>query len=181
MTCSNNGSDRRHIVAAAAALTNNRAVIITAISINGWPAVRVYGEEISLSVEAMMMATAEKLNLPVFGPKCFGDGVFLTRPEHLYLKQVAIIVFGEKEDCSESVPEADEERLRNFQEAQRHLPRTVFDGQIWKVAADNDDSLWRKVVFVMKQAAIISMTPRQIKATRPRLANFWSAMSITTS
>jgi tetrathionate reductase subunit A len=39
-----------------------------AISIPGWPTVTVYGEELPLSAEAMMMAIAERLELPGFGP-----------------------------------------------------------------------------------------------------------------
>jgi tetrathionate reductase subunit A len=122
-----------------------------AISIPGWPTVQVYGEEIPMSAEAMMMAIAEKLSLPGFGPSGFGDGVPFTRPEHLYLKQVANIAFGEKEDGSDSVPEADDEEMRIFREARRFLPRTVFDEQTWKAAIGNDDSLWRRVVFVMNR------------------------------
>lgn len=122
-----------------------------AISIPGWPTVTVYGEEVPMSAEAMMMAIAEKLDLPGFGPDGLGEGLPFTRPEHLYLKQVANIAFGEKEDGSDSVPEADDEELRIFLQARRHLPANVFDERIWKAAIGNDDSLWRKVVFVMNR------------------------------
>ncbi|MBP6472518.1 MAG: molybdopterin-dependent oxidoreductase [Chloroflexi bacterium] len=122
-----------------------------AISIPGWPTVTVYGEEIPMSAEAMMMAIAEKLDLPGFGPDGLGEGVPFTRPEHLYLKQVANIAFGEKEDASDNVPEADDEELRLFREARRHLPKSVYDEATWKEAVGNDDSLWRKVVYVMNR------------------------------
>ncbi len=122
-----------------------------AISIPGWPTVTVYGEEIPMSAEAMMMAIAERLDLPGFGPNGLGEGVPFTRPEHLYLKQVANIAFGEKEDGSDSVPEADDEELRIFREARRHLPKSVYDERVWKAAVNNDDSLWRKVVYVMNR------------------------------
>ena len=122
-----------------------------AISIPGWPTVKVWGEEIPMSAEALMMAIAEKLELPAFGPNGMGEGVPLTRPEHLYLKQVANIAFGEKADGSDSVPEADDEELRIFLEARRHLPKSVFDPDKWKAAVGNDESLWRKVVYVLNR------------------------------
>lgn len=122
-----------------------------AISIPGWPTVTVYGEDLPMSAEAMMMAIAEKLDLPGFGTDGLGEGVPFTRPEHLYLKQVANIAFGEKEDASDNVPEADDEELRIFREARRHLPKSVYDEAAWKEAVGNDDSLWRKVVYVMNR------------------------------
>jgi tetrathionate reductase subunit A len=78
-------------------------------------------------------------------------GVPFTRPEHLYLKQVANIAFGEKEDGSDSVPEADDEELRIFLQARRHLPKSVFEERTWKQALGNDESLWRKVVYVLNR------------------------------
>ncbi len=122
-----------------------------AIAIPGWPTVKVWGEEIPLSAEALMMAIAEKLDLPAFGPNGFGEGIPFTRPEHLYLKQVANIAFGEKADGSDSVPEADDEEVRIFLEARKHLPKSVFDPDKWKAAIGNDESLWRKVIFVLNR------------------------------
>ncbi len=122
-----------------------------AISIPGWPTVKVWGEEIPMSAEALMMAIAERLELPSFGPNGFGEGIPFTRPEHLYLKQVANIAFGEKADGSDSVPEADDEEVDIFLKARRHLPKSVFDPEIWKAAIGNDESLWRKVVYVLNR------------------------------
>lgn len=122
-----------------------------AISLPGWPMVKVFGEEIPLSFEALLLGIAEKLELPGFGPDGMGAGMPLTRPEHFYLKQVADIAFGEKEDGSDSVPEADNEEMRIFMEARRHLPKTVFDPEVWKAAVGGDESLWRKTVFVLNR------------------------------
>jgi len=122
-----------------------------AISLPDWPTVKVFGEEIPLSFEALLLAIAEKLNLPGFGPNGFGQGIPYTRPEDLYLKQVANIAFGEKEDGSDSVPEADDEEVRIFLEARKHLPRSVFDPEKWKAAVGGDESLWRKVIFVLNR------------------------------
>ncbi len=121
------------------------------ISIPGWPTTKVWGEEIPLSFEAVFLAIAEKLELPGFGPDGFGKGMPYIRPEDFYLKQVADIAFGEKEDGSDSVPEADDEELRIFLEARRHLPKSVFDPDKWKAAVGNDESLWRKVVYVLNR------------------------------
>jgi tetrathionate reductase subunit A len=118
-----------------------------AISIPGWQTVKVFGEEIAMSWEALLIAIAEKLELPGFGPDGFGEGIPYVRPEDFYLKQVADIVFGEKEDGSDSIPEADDEELRIFLDARRHLPPSVFDADKWKAAVGGDESLWRKVVY----------------------------------
>lgn len=122
-----------------------------AISLPEWPTVKVFGEEMPLSFEALLLAIAEKLNLPGFGPDGFGAGIPYTRPEDLYLKMVANIAFGEKEDGSDSVPEADDEEMRLFLEARKHLPKSVFDPEKWKAAVGGDESLWRKVIFVLNR------------------------------
>jgi anaerobic selenocysteine-containing dehydrogenase len=122
-----------------------------AISIPDWPTVTVFGEQIPMSYEALLMAIAEKLELPGFGPNGFGEGMPLTRPEHMYLKQVADIAFGEKEDGSDNVPEADDEEMGIFLAARKHLPRTVFDEAVWKAAIGGDESLWRKTVYVLNR------------------------------
>lgn len=121
------------------------------IAIPGWPTVKVFGEEIAMSFEAVFLGLAEKLELPGFGPNGFGEGIPYIRPEDHYLKQVADIAFGDKEDGSDSVPEADDEELRIFLEARRHLPTSVFDADKWKAAVGDDESLWRKVVYVLNR------------------------------
>ncbi len=121
------------------------------ISIPGWKTTKVWGEEIPLSFEAVFLAVAEKMELPGFGPNGLGEGIPYIRPEDFYLKQVADIAFGDKEDGSDSVPEADDEELRLFLEARRHLPKSVFDADKWKAAVGNDESLWRKTVYVLNR------------------------------
>jgi anaerobic selenocysteine-containing dehydrogenase len=122
-----------------------------AIAIPGWPTVTVYGEELPMSAEAMMMAIAERLDLPGFGPNGLGEGIPFTRPEHLYVKQAANLAFGEREDGSDGVPEADDEEMRIFREARRFLPKTVYDEATWKAALGNDESLWRKTVYLLNR------------------------------
>lgn len=122
-----------------------------AISLPGWPTVKVFGEEIPMCFEAVFLAIAEKLSLPGFGPDGFGKGIPYSRPEDMYLKQVADIAFGDKEDGSDSVPEANDEEKQIFLQARRHLPKSVFDQDKWKKAVGDDESLWRKVIYVMNR------------------------------
>jgi anaerobic selenocysteine-containing dehydrogenase len=39
----------------------------------------------------------------------------------------------------------------NFMQARRHLPKTVFDVDVWKAAIGNDESMWRRVVYVLNR------------------------------
>ncbi|MGQ9492037.1 MAG: molybdopterin-dependent oxidoreductase [Anaerolineae bacterium] len=156
-----------------------------AIAIPGWPTVKVFGEEIPMSYEALLMAIAERLDLPGFGPNGFGEGLPLTRPEHMYLKQVANIAFGEKEDGSDSVPEADDEELRIFREARRHLPPTVFDEATWKAAVGNNESLWRKTVYVLNRGGRFEAFVKGYKGDKVahpygRLINLYQEKTATT-
>ncbi len=122
-----------------------------AVAMPNWPTVKVFGEEIPLSFEALVLAIAERLGLPGFGPDGFGKGVPFTRPEHLYLKQVANIAFGEKEDGTDAVPEASDEEVRIFLESRRFLPKSVFDPERWKAAVGGDERLWRRVIYVLNR------------------------------
>ena len=93
----------------------------------------------------------KKLGLPGIGRDGFGPGLDFDRPEDYYLKMVANIAFGDKEDGSDGVPEADDEEMRIFREARQHLPPAVFDEAKWKAAVGNDERLWRKVVYVLNR------------------------------
>jgi anaerobic selenocysteine-containing dehydrogenase len=121
------------------------------MTLPGWPTVKVYGDEMPMCMEALLMGIAEKLDLPGFGPNGFGEGIPYTRPEHLYLKQVANLAFGEKEDGSDAVPEADDEEMSIFLKGRVHLPRSVFDPNVCKAALGGDESLWKRVVFVLNR------------------------------
>ncbi|GIV89820.1 MAG: molybdopterin oxidoreductase [Chloroflexus sp.] len=122
-----------------------------AMSLPHWPTVKVFGEEIPLSFEALVLAIAERLDLPGFGPNGFGEGIPFTRPEHLYLKMVANIAFGEKEDGSDGVPPADDEELDIFRQARRFLPPSVFDEAKWRAAVGDNEQLWRQTVYVLNR------------------------------
>lgn len=113
--------------------------------------VKVFGIEQPLGLESFLLAVAEKMELPGFGPNGLGENLPLVRQEDLYLKQVANIAAGEKPDLADAVPEADEAELELFMQARRHLPKTVFDNDAWQAAIGNDDSLWRRVVYVLNR------------------------------
>jgi tetrathionate reductase subunit A len=109
--------------------------------------VKVYGQEMPLSLEAMLLAMAEKLALPGFGPDGFGPGQPFTHPDHLYLRMVANLAAGDKAD--QALPDASVEEARIFAEARRHLPKTVFDPARWKQIVG--PALWPKVVYLLNR------------------------------
>ncbi|MDO8612128.1 MAG: molybdopterin-dependent oxidoreductase [Dehalococcoidia bacterium] len=111
--------------------------------------VTVFGEEMPLSLEALILGLAEKLGLPGFGPGGLGDYGDYKRPEDLYLKEVANVAFGHKADASEMVPDADDKEVELFVNSRRHLPATTFDLQKWQAAVKPE--LWRKVVYVLNR------------------------------
>jgi anaerobic selenocysteine-containing dehydrogenase len=113
--------------------------------------VTVAGEDMPISMEAVMLAIADRMGLPLFGKGGFGPGMDLKRPEDYYLKVVANLAYGDSEDGSDadSVPEADDAELEVFRAARRHLPSSVFDEAKWVRAVGPD--LWRKVVYVLNR------------------------------
>lgn len=113
--------------------------------------VKVFGLEQPLGLESFLLGLAEKMDLSGFGPNGLGEGVPFNRPEDLYLKQVANIAAGEKPELADAVPEADDAEVALFMQARAHLPKTVFDAGAWQAALNNDDSLWRRVVFVLNR------------------------------
>lgn len=112
------------------------------------PDVTVFGQKTPMSIEAVLLGIAEAMELPGFGPDGFGDYGDLSHPDDLYLKMVANLAFGEKEDGSDSVPDADAEEMRIFSEARRFLPQSVYDEARWKAIASD---LWPKVVYMLNR------------------------------
>jgi tetrathionate reductase subunit A len=109
--------------------------------------VKVYGQEMPISLESMLLAMAEKLGLPGFGPDGFGPGQPFTHPDHLYLRMVANLAAGEKPD--QALPDASAEEIRIFLEGRKHLPKSVFDPDRWKQIVGK--VLWPKVVTVLNR------------------------------
>lgn len=112
------------------------------------PDVTVFGRTMPLSMEAVLLGIAEKMQLPGFGVGGYKDYGDFTHQDDLYIKMVANLAFGEKEDGSDSVPDADDEELRLFLESRRHLPESVFSAERWELLAGD---LWRKVVYVLNR------------------------------
>jgi anaerobic selenocysteine-containing dehydrogenase len=113
------------------------------------PEVTVFGQAMPLSLEAVLLGLAERLGLPNFGPEGMAAAGDLTHPDHLYLRMVANVAFGEKDDGSDAVPDADEQEQRTFLEARRHLPRSVFDVGRWRAAVG--EALWPKAVYLLNR------------------------------
>ncbi len=47
------------------------------------------------------------------------------------------------------MPDADDEEVRIFLEARRHLPTTVFDPEAWQAAVGEE--WWRKIIYVLNR------------------------------
>ncbi len=108
--------------------------------------VKVYGQEMALQWEALLLALAEKLNLPNFGPNGLGEGVDYNHPDDLYLRMVMNLAYGEKKDLEDAVPEATPEEIDLFITSRAHLPAAVFDVKRWKAITGD---LWPRVVTVL--------------------------------
>ncbi|RMF31513.1 MAG: molybdopterin oxidoreductase [Bacteroidetes bacterium] len=110
---------------------------------------KVFGNEMPISMEAIMLGIAERLGMPGFGDDGFAEGMPLKRPEDYFLKMIANIAAGDKP--GDSVPDADEQEMTLFVQARRHLPETVFDPTRWEKAVIDAQggNWWRKVVYVL--------------------------------
>lgn len=105
--------------------------------------VKVFGEEMPCSYEALQLAMAEKLGIKGYGKEGFGPGQDFTRPDDYYIRMVA----NTATDGS-PVPDADDTEVKLFLESRKHLPKTVFDPKRWeKITGPN----WRKVVYVLNR------------------------------
>ncbi|MBI5298498.1 MAG: molybdopterin-dependent oxidoreductase [Chloroflexi bacterium] len=108
--------------------------------------VNVYGQEMAVQFEAMLLALAEKLELPNFGANGLGEGVDYNHPDDLYIRMVMNLAYGEKKELEDAVTEASPEEIDLFIKSRSHLPKAVFDPDRW--AAISGD-LWPRVVAVL--------------------------------
>jgi anaerobic selenocysteine-containing dehydrogenase len=109
--------------------------------------VTVFGQTMPISMEAIMLALAEKLGLSGFGKDALGPGLHVFRPEDFYLRAIVNIAVGSGPD--DSVPEAQDAELELFLKARRHLPESVFDPEKWKTAVGEEH--WRRVVYLLNR------------------------------
>ncbi|RMG61696.1 MAG: molybdopterin oxidoreductase [Calditrichaeota bacterium] len=113
--------------------------------------VTVFGEEMHVCMETIMLAIAEKLGLPGYGENGFGPGMPFKRMEDFYLKMVANIAAGDKP--GDAVPDANAEELDIFRKARAHLSKAVFDEAKWRraVVDASGTDWWKKVVYVLNR------------------------------
>jgi anaerobic selenocysteine-containing dehydrogenase len=109
----------------------------------------VYGAEVPISFESVLMGLGEKLGLAAFGPDALGAGLDLRRPEDFYLRAVANIAAGEKPDLQDAVPPADARELEIFARSRSHLPASVYDEATWRRIVG--DELWPRVVYILNR------------------------------
>jgi anaerobic selenocysteine-containing dehydrogenase len=109
--------------------------------------VTLFGEKLPISLESMILGIAQKMKLPGYGKNGLTEGKDLVRPEDFYLRMLANIAAGDKP--GDEVPDADDEELRTFEQARRHLPKSVFDVEKWKKIVG--DQWWKKVVYIMNR------------------------------
>jgi anaerobic selenocysteine-containing dehydrogenase len=105
--------------------------------------VNVFGQDMPCSLEAVILALAERLGMKGYGKDGFGPGQEFTRPDDFYIRMVANLATD-----GAPVPDADDAELKLFLEARKHLPRSVFDPQRWESIAG---PAWRKVVYVLNR------------------------------
>ncbi|MCF7634551.1 MAG: molybdopterin oxidoreductase [Dehalococcoides mccartyi] len=110
--------------------------------------VKVFGQDMPLSMETMLLGLAEKMGLPGFGPDGLGNGIPLNHFDDLYIRMAANLAFGEKADGSDAVPDADEEEIRIFTQARRHLPDNIYNLERWSSLAGEN---WPKVVYMLNR------------------------------
>ncbi len=111
--------------------------------------VRVFGQEMPVSMEAVFLALAERLNLPGFGPGAFAGKGDLLRPEDFYLRMVANIAHGDSSGTGDVCPDASDEEMAVFLNARKHLPKSVFDPERWQAVVGPE--WWKKVVYVLNR------------------------------
>jgi len=111
--------------------------------------VTVFGEQMPISVESLLLGLAEQLKLPGFGENAFGPGLHFKREEDLYLRMVANLAFGDNPDGSDKVPAASAEELALFEKARRHLPPTIYDAKRWQAVVGPE--LWPHVVYLLNR------------------------------
>ena len=123
--------------------------------------VTVFGQQVPICLESMLMAFAERLKLPGFGAGGLGDGIDFNHPDDFYLRGVANLAFGESADGSKAVPDADAREMEIFRAARRHLPASVYDEQRWKKIVG--EALWPKVVHILNRGGRFEAADKAFK------------------
>jgi anaerobic selenocysteine-containing dehydrogenase len=111
--------------------------------------VKVFGQEMPLSLEAMVLGIAAELKLPGFGTDGWSKGVPLAHPDDLFLRALGNLAHGDKPDAAAAVADADAAEIETFVAARRHLPKSVFDPVRWRAIVG--DKMWPKVVYLLNR------------------------------
>ena len=111
----------------------------------------VFGEQMYVSMESIMLAIAEKLKLPGFGKDGFGRNMDFVRREDFFLKMVSNIAAGDKP--GDDVPDASDEEMNIYLKARQHFSPLEFDPARYEKACidENGNNWWRKVVSVLNK------------------------------
>lgn len=126
--------------------------------------VTVFGEEMPISLESLMMSIAERIGLSGFGEDAFAPGMPLKRPEDYYLKLVANIAYGDKP--GDQVPDAQAKEMELFKASRKHLPANVFSEQAWQKALRPEE--WAKVVYVLNRGGRFESIDRAYQGDKTR-------------
>ncbi len=109
----------------------------------------VFGNQIPISFEALVLKIAENLKLPGFGKDAFGTGLDFFHPDDMYLRMVANVAFGEKEDGSQNVPDASDYEIDIFIKSRSHIDKSVVD--IERLKRIVGDRMYKKVIYVLNR------------------------------
>jgi tetrathionate reductase subunit A len=110
--------------------------------------------------------------VPGYGDDVFGPGKHMKREEDMYLRMVANVAFGDKEDGSDKVPAADAEEIRIFVEstaapAQNGVRRGALEAIV-------GEELWPHVVYVLNRGGRFQGYAQAYK--NERLVNAYNKM-----
>ncbi len=138
--------------------------------------VRVFNREMPVSMEAVFLSIAERLQLPGFGPGGFGSGGDLCCPEDFYLRMVANIAYGDSSTGADICPEATDEEVQSFLNARKHLPPSMFDAERWSALTGSD--WWKRVIYVLNRGGRWwsyneAWTGEHVKAKYGKLVNLY--------
>lgn len=110
----------------------------------------VFGRLQPISMESLMLAIAEKLQLSGMGKNGFGPGLDFNAREDFFLKMAANMAYGDK-GGKDKVRAASAAEMKTFRDARRHLSKAVYDKSYWQKALGNDEDLWRRTVTVLNR------------------------------